>query len=473
LSIEIGRSAGSQNQSNFISTVNSSRGHNSYSSLNSEFGVNVDADKELYSSVSMSSEVGMAVSSVLDATASISLPSEFEGVAVSERGQFSSAGGSSEFVSAAVAVEQAFGISSSGESYFTSTVNSSKSNNSSVDFNSNFLMSVSSVKEVLSSVSMSSEVDLYSNASIVFNSSSSMYSEFEGAASSELGNIYPVLLMENGDRLLLEDGKLIILEGAEEQGDPEAGYFSITDEEGWPIMTEDGEEIMVEHDIADLIISEYPETNVMLRMDDESGQTVMNNIGGVNGTYYSGPFLEMPPIIRNMGNSGVYFNGISAYAQMEDRSSYVHQTGVFTVGMWVHTLVDGQYMTNRASLPAPATGFIVLSSFGRPRILLYSSGVLYYSSYPPSGSVDVRGRTSFMCFVGDGSTIKTYVDGVLYDEGIITEFPSESANHDLRIARRGGSSTSYECQVDGIFISPKAFSPEFIQMIHNETVIIP
>jgi len=176
------------------------------------------------------------------------------------------------------------------------------------------------------------------------------------------------------------------------------------------------------------------------------------------------------PIIANRGLS---FEGDDLLVNPGPRRlNYIHQTGVFTVGMTIHPTVDNLdrvetlFATNMSGASNVAGIWIARESRDGAdkdnafRVVLsdgdgnFTEGIADTDSLPAD-------QTSSLIVTGDGSTMTGYVDGAeVFDESIVSLAPGKDSMKPLRVgARDGPFARQYTGQIHALLAFPRYTDP--------------
>jgi hypothetical protein len=198
------------------------------------------------------------------------------------------------------------------------------------------------------------------------------------------------------------------------------------------------------------------------RLDETSGTTAANLVaGGASATYGGSPTLGVagprPPAFGGFeaNNNAVQFNGSSAYAG--GPVSLLNNLGAFTIAGWV----------NAAAAPGSRIGL-----FGQNDCVEFGfiNGTTLECWTPSGGSLDaaytpVLGTWFHVVAVGNGSTIRIFVNGLLIGTGGSATTSYGSSTYNFNIGGNGIFDTTgnfFNGKIDEVAVWTRALSADEI-----------
>ncbi|MBU2464666.1 MAG: LamG domain-containing protein, partial [Candidatus Edwardsbacteria bacterium] len=203
-----------------------------------------------------------------------------------------------------------------------------------------------------------------------------------------------------------------------------------------------------------IVIIRYPTSETTVK--DSSGN---GNNGGTNN----------PALVQGKIGKARSFNGTSDYVIVPNSSSL--QITTYTVETWIKPIVDDDYWTGIVGKP----GRNFNMWFGNSNT---SSGFIHHrfhdsantnSGCPDASGVPIDGNTwTYIVLTNDGTTCKTYFNGVLQVSGSVTESLIVDAT-DLQIGRNldGGASNYFRGSIDEVRISNTARTADQIRQAYE------
>ena len=192
------------------------------------------------------------------------------------------------------------------------------------------------------------------------------------------------------------------------------------------------------------------------KLDETSGTTAVDDIGGRNGTLAGGVALNQPPVIPAQGRS-MLFDGV------DDRITVPYNAALNPAGQWTveaWATVNGGQDTYRAIVGnrSGANGFTIYASNTNKWSFWGGDGTTHRSVTPAAADV-VVGKRTHVVGTYDGSMLSIYVDGKLM---LATAFSGlvPNASQPLVIGANDGGTTFFApAAIDEVSVYNRALSP--------------
>ena len=204
------------------------------------------------------------------------------------------------------------------------------------------------------------------------------------------------------------------------------------------------------------------------KMDETSGTTMLDSVGGYNGTYFNGVLIGQPPLVADAGKSAK-FDGVNDYATVPDNAALRPGTGEYAIEMTEKFTGTG--------LGVLFAKFVNSGDF---------PGVLVFVNHPAAGRIQLRDKNVSGYWVSSVTTglndgvdrhyvfqrrqvsagvwkLEMYINGSLDAATTLTAVENLNSTDLIYVGSRSGIQLINGTTDDVIYYVGSALTPEEVQ----------
>ena len=196
-------------------------------------------------------------------------------------------------------------------------------------------------------------------------------------------------------------------------------------------------------------------------MTETSGTTMVDShTGGYDGTLPTGPSKPTLP-----GTHYSFDSANSEYATIPDNDVFSFTDEVFSIQFWMRSSTIGGNCLYKGSTTANREYAMGTTGSGFPIGQIFNNGSAT-TEYPEGVTNVVDGAWHHIVFIGDGTNLYIYVDGVLEDTEVIDYNMGNYASA-VNIARYGGGSNYWTGDMKKLAFWDAALTRRQVRQLYN------